>query len=185
MRIGIDIDDTITNTWEFFMPLLSKKYNVSIDKLKNGPPYYDAVKDIVTMAEYIDMVKKSEDLLLKIELKPNVIDVLTKLKQEGHTIIFITARCDEYNDPYELTKKYLEKYHVPYDKIIVRALEKGKVCKEEKINLFIDDSINNCQKVRQTGIDVLLMETNINKSNKEFIHMKDWNQVYDYINSRW
>ena len=32
--------------------------------------------------EYIDMVKKSEDLLLKIELKPNVIDVLTKLKQE-------------------------------------------------------------------------------------------------------
>lgn len=184
MRIGIDIDDTITNTWEFFMPLLSEKYNVSIDKLKNGPPYYEAVKDIVTMEEYDTMVKESEHLLLNIELKPNVIDVLTKLKKEGHTIIFITARCDEYNKPYELTKEYLDKYKVPYDKIIVRALEKGQICKEEKINLFIDDSIDNCRKVKQVGIDVLLMETNFNKNNKEFIHMKNWNQVYNYINGR-
>ena len=35
MRLGIDIDDTITNTWEDFMPILSKTYHfLSTQKYK-------------------------------------------------------------------------------------------------------------------------------------------------------
>ena len=46
----------------------------------------------ITLEEYLAMSKEVEHLLLKVKLKPNVIDVLNKLKQDGHTLIFITAR---------------------------------------------------------------------------------------------
>ena len=185
MRIGIDIDDTITNTWEDFMPILSETYHIPIDEIKYGPAYYDAVKELVTLEEYLAMSKESEHILFKVKLKPDVIDVLNRLKQDGHNLIFITARGAEYSDPYERTKEYLDNHNVPYDKIIVRAFQKGQVCQEEKIDLFIDDNIINCQNVKQVGIDVLLMEALFNKKDKEFTHVENWNQVYEYIKNRW
>lgn len=185
MRIGIDVDDTIVKTWSSFMPILSEKYNIPLDKIKKSEPYYDAVKDIVTMEEYIDMVKKSGHLSKELELRPYVKEVLTKLKEEGNTIIFITARDDNmYDDSYLITKEYLDRHKIPYDKIIVNAYDKGRICKEEKIDLFIDDNIKNCQSVYNERISVVLMETIFNKDNKEFIRMKDWKQIYNYINNR-
>ena len=184
MRIGIDVDDTIIKTWESFMPILSKTYNIPIDKLKESEPYYDAVKDIVTMEEYVDMVRKSGHLSKKIELRPYVKEVLDKLKEDGNYIVFVTARDNMYDNPYLITKEYLDKNDIPYDKIIVNAYEKGKICKEENIDLFIDDSIKNCRSVYEEKIPVVLMETSFNKNDKELIHMKDWNKVYDYINNR-
>ena len=184
MRLGIDVDDTIVKTWESFMPILSETYNIPLDKLKKSEPYYDAVKEIVTMEEYVDMVRKSGHLSKELELRPFVKEVLTKLKEEGNSIVFITARDDMYDNPYLITKEYLDRNNIPYDKIIVNANNKGKVCKEENIDLFIDDNVKNCQSVYEEKIPVVMMETIFNRNDKNFIHMKDWNQVYDYINNR-
>jgi len=34
MRIGIDVDDTITKTWETILPYYEKEYNINKSKLK-------------------------------------------------------------------------------------------------------------------------------------------------------
>ena len=184
MNIGIDIDETIAKTWETLMPICAEMYNINIDELKTLPPYYGALKKFISFEEYLKMMRKCEWFLQEVPLQENVKEVLTKLKEEGNKIIFITARGNAYSDPYGMTKKYLDNLSIPYDKIIVNALEKGIVCKEEKIDLFIDDSIKNCKDVSQNGIEVLLIETYLNENEKEFIHMKDWNQIYEYIKNR-
>ena len=184
MNIGIDIDDTITKTWETLMPICVENFNITIDKLKTLPPYYGALKELISLEEYLEIMRKYEWLMQEIPLKENVKEILNKLKEEGNKIIFITARGNTYSDPYKITKEYLDKLSIPYDKIIVNALEKGIVCKEEQIDLFIDDSIRNCKDVSQNGIEVLMMETYFNENEKEFIHMKDWNQIYEYIKNR-
>ena len=185
MKIGIDIDDTITNTWDYFMPLFSELFNIPLDKLKQLPPYYEAIKDLVSLDEYFKLMREYEHLIQDVPVKENVKDILTKLKKEGNTIIFITARGNNtYSDPYLISKTYLDKRGIPYDKIIVNAWEKGTICKEEKIDLFIDDNIRNCTDASKQGIEVLMMSANFNEFDKNFIHMNDWNQIYEYINNR-
>ena len=38
MRIGIDIDDTITYTYEMLLPMVAVKYGVSLSKLYEEVP---------------------------------------------------------------------------------------------------------------------------------------------------
>ena len=57
MRIGIDIDDTITNTWEYFIPIFSEKFNIPEEKIKELPPYYGSIKDSVSIDEYFNLIR--------------------------------------------------------------------------------------------------------------------------------
>lgn len=182
MRIGIDVDDTITNSWKYLIPIYKKIFNVEIDE--NSLPYYNSVKDKMSLDEFLEIGKKHEEEMQKVPIKEDVSEVLTKLKKEGHTIIIITARGKSYKNPYEHTKKYLEKHNIPYDKIIVDTWDKAKACQEEKIDLFIDDAKKHCEEVLVCGIDTLMMETNYNKEYKEFRHVKNWQEVYEYIKNR-
>lgn len=182
MRIGIDIDDTITNSWESLIPLYRKIFGIKIDE--NTEPYYGSVKDKMTLDEFLEMGRKYQDKMAEAPLKEDAYEILTKLKQEGHTIIFITARGKSYTNAYKSTKKYLDKHHIPYDKLIVDTFDKSKACQEENIDLFIDDAKKHCEEVLSCGIDAIMMETSYNKKYKEFKHVKNWKEVYEYIKNR-
>lgn len=181
MRIGIDIDDTITNSWEYLKPIYEQEFNVKIDE--DSLPYYNAIKTKVnlTFDEFAEKLNKYDYLKLDIPIKEDAVTVINKLKEEGHTIIFITARGKTYQDPYKLTKEYLEKFNIPYDKIVLEAWDKSLSCIEEQIDLFIDDSPKHCEEVSEVGIDTLLMGTNYNKDYNKYVRVKNWHEVYDYI----
>lgn len=182
MRIGIDIDDTICDTWEFLIPYLSKHFNVDILELKNSNKiYYEACN--CTFLEYCNFIKQHSKIwALQYQLKPNVKEVIEKLKQEGHTIIFITARSiNGYDDPYQTSLEYLNKNSISFDKLIVNKSDKASVCLEEKIDLFIDDSVSNCKSVSALNIDVLLFATNHNKNFSKFKKVYNWLEIYNEI----
>lgn len=181
MRIGIDIDDTITNSWEYLKPIYEKEFNIELNI--NSLPYYKAVKEKInlTFDEFASRLNKYDQLKMDIPIKKDAIEVLNKLKQEGYTIVFITARGKTYKNPYQLTIEYLNKFNIPYDKIILESWDKSISCKEEEIDLFIDDSPKHCEEVSNVGIDVLMMETTYNKKYSQFKRIKNWYQVYDYI----
>lgn len=188
MRIGIDIDDTITNTWEYMIPTYEKVFHLNGEYLKKSIPYYYSLKDkiSITTDEYFDIMRPYYDTLCQtIPLKENVKEVIDTIHALGHNIIFITSRGKSYTEPYQLTKEYLDSFHIHYDKLIVRAHNKDEVCLKEKIDLFIDDSIKHCKKVSKTGIEVLMIETPYNKDIKEFKHFKTWKEIEKYIKKRW
>ena len=185
MRIGIDIDDTITNSWEYFIPIYSQVFDIPVEKLQKSKPYYESIKDNYTLDEYFYLLKPIYDeRISEIPLKENVKEVIDKLYDLGHSVTFITARSKDHTDPYEASKKYLDKHHIKYDKLIVRADKKDEVCLKEKIDLFIDDSIKHCQSVTNTGIEVIMFETAYNKDIKDIKHLKSWEEIYEYIKSR-
>lgn len=179
MKIGIDIDDTITNSWEYLKPIYQKEFNITISD--NALPYYNAIKEVASFEQFANIMKKYENSKNDIPIKEDVKEILIKLKQQGHQIIFITARGKTYNNPYQFTKDYLDKYNIPYDKIVIDSWDKSITCKEEKIDLFIDDSPKHCKEVFDIGIDVLMMETKYNQEYNEFTHVKNWDEVYEYI----
>lgn len=181
MKIGIDIDDTICDTWEYVMPYVAKYYNISYDDLKKSEKYYEKALDI-SLEEYCKFAKKFYDkITLNVPLKKDVVEVLNDLKNMGFEIIFITARSTlGYTNPYETSLKYLIKNNVPFDKLIVGKKDKKKICEEEKIDLFIDDSIENIKEVKKLNIDVLLFETKENK-NTSLKKVKNFKEIKNYI----
>ena len=111
MRIGIDIDDTITNSWDYLRPIYEKEFDIEIDE--TSLPYYNAIKrkTNLTFDEFAKRLNKYDHLKMDIPVKEDASIILNKLKEEGHTIIFITARGKTYQNPYKLTKEYLEKFN--------------------------------------------------------------------------
>ncbi len=185
MRIGIDIDDTITNSWENLIPHYAKMFNIDEDILHKSRPYYNSVKDKITLDEYYKMMLPMYDKIMPdVKIKDGVKEVIDKLYDLGHTVIFITSRGIDYTNAYQVSKDFLDKHHIKYDKIVTGCTDKAIACKDEHIDLFIDDSVKHCRSAAKLGIEVLLFETYYNKDYKELKHIKSWNDIYEYIKGR-
>ncbi len=182
MRIGIDIDDTITDSWEYLIPYYSRLFNIKEDELHKRKPYFAAVKDLIVIDKFFEKVKPIYDEAAdKIPLKDNVKEVIDKLYERGHYIYFITARGKGYTNAYNETKEYLDKHNIKYEKIITDAMDKSIPCKEENIDLFIDDSYKHCKEVADIGIDTLMPSQYYNLEYTEFKHFNDFSELYDYV----
>ena len=154
MNIAIDIDDTITNTYETMVPMIALFYNKDLNKLLHNKPSY---KELYSLPNFSHFAKTHYEIVASIApLKNGVIDILSTLKKEGHKIIIITARNnEEFHNPYQVSYNYLIKNNIPFDKLIVNASNKAEVCLKEHIDLFIDDSTKNCHAVAKKGIPTI------------------------------
>lgn len=183
MRIGIDIDDTITNSWKYLMPYYAKEFGLSMDTLENSLPYYNTLNNTISLEEYYKRVKKiNKEVILNIPIKENAVNIINKLYDEGNEIYLITSRgYDENENPYEDTEKYLNNHGIKYTKLLVHSRNKAMVCKEFNIELFIDDSLKHAGMVTLENIPVLLFETNYNKNDTLYKHVKTWGEIYDLV----
>ena len=113
--------------------------------------------------------------------RENAKETISKLRKAGHEVYIVTARDSEFHDnPYKLSKEWLDKNNIEYDKLIVNARDKAQICKDEKIDLFIDDKASNCIDVSNIGVDSIRI-ANDNISYDDFTTLKDWNAIYEYI----
>ncbi len=130
MRIGVDVDNTITNT----LPILKaycRIYNEEVIKrnLKmNERGYTTTTIYNWTPEENLTFCNKYlQEIVSQAEIKENARDIIEKIKNEGNEIYIITARSEPtFIDPYNTTKNFLDKNSIVYDKIIVNCENKYK-----------------------------------------------------------
>lgn len=180
MRIGIDIDDTICKTWKHIKPLFKKHFKVD-NRVLQKKSYSRALN--VPVDEYYEFYKKIVTPEMSyIPIKKDAKRYINKLNDEGHEIYFITARSEkDIINHYELTENYLAKNGIKYDKLLTCASDKGKACLENKIDLFIDDSIKHCNEVSDVKIPVLLINTSYNKKVRKFKRVFNFKEIYYII----
>ena len=83
-----------------------------------------------------------------------------------------------------MTKEWLEKYEIYYDKLILTdKYKKGPICKENSIDIMIEDTIKNCEDIEQNGVKCLLMNTRYNGEEKRFERVKNWKEIYFKISN--
>lgn len=88
-----------------------------------------------------------------------------QLVKREKNIIIISARWDRENRIIsKITKEWLEKYKIKYDKLFIGHLDKREISKENNIDIFIDDSYKTCKLISETGIRTLLMNSRINEN---------------------
>lgn len=192
MKIGIDIDNTLTEiqeklnkaAFEYAISLGKKidNYDNPMEDIKNNGDTYRK-KFQFTYEELKYFLKDiQENITNNASPRANAKEVIDKLKKDGNEIYIITARDSEFHDdPYKYSKDWLDKNKIYYDKLIVNAREKSYVCKNEKIDLFIDDQLNNCLSVQNAGIQTIMI-TDKTYNYDKIKQLKDWNEIYNYIN---
>ena len=182
MNIGIDIDDTITYSYETLLPIVSVKYGMSMKKLLAQKPSYNMLHN--TLPDYDKFRWENFRIMAKMApLREDVVEILNQLKKDGHKIIFITARgYEEYPDPYKLSLDYLKRNGVPFDKLIVNAKDKAKTCLLENIDVFIDDCAKHCKAVQSKGIETIQMGNDFTEVSKDLNRLDTWKDSYKKIN---
>lgn len=189
MKIGIDIDDTLTNIKQeleqearkYAKQLGKEEQNIGGITNKNNGNIWQ-IKYGFTYEELKYFLKEiQENITNKAIPRENAKENIEKLKEKGHKIYIITARDSEFHDdPYQLSKDWLVKNEIKYDKLIVNAREKAHICQLEKIDIFIDDQLNNCIAVSNAGIKTIRISDK-KEQEENIITLENWNEIYKYI----
>lgn len=183
MNIGIDLDDTITNSFEDLMPYFAKYFNLDLNYCKeNNYSYNNYPEDLKDRKKEFIEYLRSNKLLNKITIKDDVKEVFKYLHDNNFKIIIITARNDNILfDAFNETKNYLDEQGVIYDKLFCEH-DKHKILIEEKIDVFIDDNI----KGLYYNIDAckyhILFNSKINISEEaDFTRVNSWLEIKDIL----
>lgn len=187
MRIGIDLDDTITKTDEILFKY-AKIYNEEEKILFNiNREEWNLTKAFGWNEENIKefFSKYLKSIYEEAEIKENAKERINKLKDDGNEIIIITARnTKSLKEVHEVCKNWLINNKINVDKIVVDGENKAQKCLENKIDIFIDDNIRNCENVyNNLKIPVLLMNSRYNKDyqNPKIKRVYNWNEIYNEI----
>lgn len=187
MNIGLDIDNVITafdnGILKEFLLEDKNKRNTGIVKASWITGMFDWSKE-----EIEDFFANNMERIAK-ELKPrrNCKKYMDKLLEDGHKLILISHRAyPHYLDPKKTTLEWLEKNKINYSKLILSETpDKTKECKENNVDIMVDDRIDQCRKMGEQGIDCIVMITKYNRrSAKGLPFATSWENLYEKI-TRW
>ena len=141
MNIGIDIDNVLSD----FDEVLLNDYKKHDKELRNN----GIVNNDVYIRKMFDWSEDEETLYYKenIERLASLFEPIKdcskynkKLRENGHCIYIISGRDNgEYSDPYNMTIKWLKKYDIEYDKLILTNAYNH----QEKADICIKNSVDN------------------------------------------
>lgn len=155
MKIGIDIDNTICSTDEV-IDIKIKEYIK-----EHGMSQEEFFGDSSNMDKFYK--EKILEVIAEDPVKDDFLRVLNKLKVNNE-IIIVTARNEKFvkisQSMRQATKDWLARNNIYYDKYFDDAYIEGKVkvCKDENIDIIIDDDINNYIAFKENGIKTLLFD---------------------------
>ena len=186
MRIGIDIDGTITDIRSYIFAH-GKDYFRGKDPNKRG---YEIAEIYNTTIEEEDKFwnKYFLDYMKSANLNKGCKEVIEKLN-EKNDIFIITSRVykNDYKDMMSLddfhyfTEDYLLKNGITFKKLEYSS-DKKKSVKELNLDIMIEDRINNIQSISSIcPVIVIDNENNKNVHGNNIYHAKDWNEVLNTI----
>lgn len=180
MRIGIDIDDVITDT--------SASIRKYIEEYENNAEIYEHIEEVMRGEMPTQNIKKffsenSSNIFKKAKVKENASKVIQDLQDKGNEIYLITARGNKvFKDSEQLTIDYLKTNNIKYNKIIFNAIEKVEICKENNIDIMIDDSIKHCTNIAKENIKTILFTSIVNeRENTTIPRVNNWTELKSKI----
>ena len=155
----------------------SKKIKQHMEEIMRGNPSDLEVIQFCTQ-NYIKVFQQ-------VKLLENAKEVIHRLVEKGNEIYLITARGDNldfFKGSEKITREFLANNNISYTKILFNSTNKAQICKENHIDLMIDDSITHCQEVSKAGIKSILFTSTVNKNRETTVERADnWLQLEEKI----
>ena len=193
MKIGIDIDDTTFLTVKSMLKY-ADKYEEEISGIPTSRDNFGLIEnrfylkalygwDDKTKFAFFD--KYYKNVLEECTMLPKADEIIRKLKEEGNTIHFITARLMNIEgcDTEAITRKSLANFNIPYDTLSLHVSDKLAFFKEQKLEICIEDSFETCKQLTDNGIKSILMTTKMNSKidSGDIVRVNNWEEAYEEI----
>ncbi len=168
MNIGIDIDDTISNTHDVLFSYaqmytikdLKRKIKEPKEKIMTGNGYCQRFHNWSKEETIHFFDVYYERILKEVTVKKFAKEIIHQLREQGNKIYLITARFERPTfDMKKVTRQWLEDNEIEYDDIIFDAQDKVEAVKNNNIEILIDDAVPNCKSVSEAGIKTYIMNS--------------------------
>lgn len=179
MRIGVDIDGVISDSYTVWLGELNQYYGKNISVLE------DYEMHLVFDVPWDDMnnffVQNVEKLFMLPHPMKGAKQGIESLLAEGHEVIYVTARSTEEE---EVTLRWMDKYRIPYENILFSGLKsKVELVKQWQLEFFIEDYMKNAKAIADSGVPVLLLNASYNQGelSKGIKRCKNWMEIVNEI----
>lgn len=173
MVIGIDIDETITNTHE-----AAEKYILKYAPELINEDYCEIKSE--KMQKFLDT--HITDIQSNLTLKKGVKEAIDRLVSHGCKIVIITARGYNLDYDYQtLSEKVLKENDIHYDEIYYKQHDKGSIASKAKVDYFIDDKESVLDEVSTFNIKTIYYVPDKSKVTSKHLVFDDWQEIADYI----
>lgn len=161
MRIGVDIDGVVSDSYPFWLKELNLHFDKDIAVIDDYEMHlvFDVSKEVIN--DYF--VCNAERLLMTPEPICGAKDGIETLLREGHEIIYITARTPEERD---VTVRWLTMCGIPHKHehvLFAGITSKLDLVKLWGIEAFIEDYQVNARLIAQSGVPVFLLNASYNQ----------------------
>ncbi len=189
MKIGIDLDGVIFDS-EKELRVYSELYDM-IDlkqnsKLNNKELRFENRFKWTKKETEGFLNKYHKQIILESNYMPGVKRVLKLLKQDGHSLILITARGGINKDMIKITEERLKQSEMDiFDKYYWATENKDDVCIKENIDIMIDDFYKKCESIANKKIKTIYLKDAPSYDLEENEYIKvlyNWGEIYRYLN---
>lgn len=188
MKIGIDIDGVLIDVEKWQLDYGSKFYFEKYGKAIVNYKGYETNEIFDVSQKYDDEFWTKYYIEYSKTANPRrfAAEVIKKLKNDGNEIYIITTRGDFlskepilYEENKKMVMEWLKQNDIIYDKIIFSEEDKFEVCLEEKIDIMIDDKVENINKISK-AIPVICFHAGYNEicQGKNIIRAFSWYDIY-------
>lgn len=191
MNIGIDIDGVLTDLERMALDYGTKMcveegISIDIDLSK----YYENERFQFTEEQEEEFWNKYlVEYVAESIPRKFAPEIINKLQEEGNKIYLITARDESgmppehYGKMQELTKQWLQKHNIEYEKLIFASNEeKIHKCIENNVDVMIEDCPGNIKDISKK-IKVIKFDCQYNKqtNGENIITAYSWYHIYKII----
>lgn len=186
MRIGIDVDGTLTNLQRFVFDKGCEYFKKSVVRT-----------DTMQVRNTFGVTKEEEgkfwddnifDYAANYEPMYYASNVLNKLHADGHEIYIITSRYHTYENSEvgkrmrSTVKEWLDKNNLYYDKVVFTHEGKKQRCRELNIDIMIEDKASNILAIASDRKVIVMDQPWNRKTEGDNIHrVYSWSEVLSKI----
>lgn len=187
MKIWIDLDgvvidsETTFRTYEEIFDIDVLKGNNLINKEE---PKFQARYNWTSEQEKEFIEKYFLTISKESNLMSGFIAIYNLLKKQGHEFVVITARGGFIKEMKDDAIRVLEENNIKFDKYYWNVQDKLEICKNEKVDIMIDDDWRIIKKLADNEVKTLYFrDTNLMKleENEYIKEVNNWGEIYRYI----
>ena len=180
MRIGVDIDGVVSDSYPVWLQELNQHYGKNIAVITD----YDMhlVFDVPSDDMNNFFVGNVERLLMTPNPVSGAKEGIETLLSEGHELIYITARTPEQKD---ITVRWFDKHKIPHEheRVLFSGFKsKVDLVKQWSIEVFIEDYEVNAKAIAECGVPVLLLNASYNQDKQlptGVTRCQSWNEILE------
>lgn len=188
MKIGIDLDGVVFDSekeyrvYSELYDLIDLKQNSKLNnrELRFQERFKWSQEDVDNF-----VTKYQKQIMEEANFMPGAKRILNLLKEEGHSLILITARGGLNKENIAVSEKILQENKMDiFDKYYWAIKDKEEICIKENVDIMIDDSYKNCKNIANEKIKVIYLKDSPCYELEEDEYIKvlyNWGEIYRYI----